>query len=46
MQWLVVGALVAISAGYSVWRLLPKRKGQGGGCGGCASQTPPAIDKR
>jgi hypothetical protein len=45
MEWLVVGSLVAVSAGYSVWRLLPRRKGTGGGCKGCSSNTPPPALK-
>jgi hypothetical protein len=45
MEWVVVGALAAVSAAYSVWRLLPKRKGQGDGCKGCSSHTPPPVMK-
>lgn len=40
IEWIVVGAIVAASAIYSVWRLLPKRPKPGAGaCSGCSSAS-------
>jgi hypothetical protein len=39
LEWAVVGLIVGISAFYSIWRLLPRRR-RDSGCNTC-----PAHDK-
>jgi len=40
LEWAVVGLIVGISAFYSIWRLLPRRRRDSSGCSTC-----PAHDK-
>ena len=39
LEWILVGLLVAGSAAYSVWRLLPRRRHSGEGCKTCPAHS-------
>lgn len=40
LEWVIVGIVVAVSAVYSVWRLLPRKRGRNdSGCKTCPAHT-------